>query len=111
MDREETALNDFRQELERIDGPAASIFTAASSGKKTATIHRWLREYAIYPAFFVWTIVLVAALRPSFLSRTDDAGKKRFLWKRFFLTVLLVFAGQVLIYLGVGFYQKRAVQP
>ncbi|NDE13714.1 hypothetical protein EBZ80_02155 [bacterium] len=108
MDREENALNDFRQELERIDGPLAA--SAAPNAKKAVAIHAWLRDYAIYPAFFVWTIILVAALRPSFLFRQDDAGKKRFLWKRFFLTVLLVFVGQVLVYLGVGFYQKRA-QP
>jgi uncharacterized membrane protein len=106
MDREEAALDDFRQEFERIDGSSSS-----SPGKNTTTaFHAFFRGYAMYLAFFVWTIIIVAALQPSYMYRTEESGKKRFLWKRFFLTVLLVYAGQVLVYLGVGFYQKNT-QP
>ena len=109
MDREEALLSDFREELDRIEGPSSSSSIPSPRGKTrtSSAIHAWLRDYAMYLAFFVWTIIIVAALQPSYLYRTDDSGKKRFLWKRFFLTVLMVYAGQLLIYLGVGFYQKK----
>jgi len=66
------------------------------------------KNYGIYLLFFIWILILIIVLQPSFLyQKIDENNKYKFLWKRFFITVIISYLTLILVYIGFKYYAKK----
>lgn len=66
------------------------------------------KNYGIYLLFFIWVLIFVIALQPSFLyQKIDDNDKYKFLWKRFFITIIISYLTLILVYIGFKYYANK----
>lgn len=86
-------------------GSGTSPFISMKPGSGDGQCAHLMKNYGIYLLFLVWTIVMVAALQPSYLFTKDETTQKsQFLWKRYFLVVMIVYMVLVGAYVGFQYY-------
>lgn len=66
------------------------------------------KNYGIYLIFFVWVLIIIISLQPSYLyKKNEETNKYNFLWKRFFITLIIIYSSFVIIYLLLKYYLNK----
>jgi len=87
-----------------IPSPASSSVVARASTLVGSTFS----NYGIYIVFFLYVLVMVIILQPSYLySKDEETQQHRFLWKRFLIVLVIAYVVLLAAYLGLQFYLKK----
>lgn len=108
-------LAQFKQ-LETKSGTAGASM-GIPNNSATTTVQRattlmgaTLSQYGIYIVFFLYVLVMVVVLQPSYLyQKNEETQQHRFLWKRFFLVLVIAYAILLTAYLGLQYYLKKKI--
>ena len=99
----------FKQ-LENISPTGAKI--ASPTFTKDSTSPKWksfLNSYGVYVIFLLYLIIVIAVLQPYFLFKKDEETQKyKFMWKRFFITLLICYVVLVGMYIGFQVYISKS---
>jgi uncharacterized membrane protein len=86
--------------------PAATTVATHASTLVGSTFSK----YGIYIVFFLYVLVMVIVLQPSYLyQKNEETQQQRFLWKRFFLAVVIAYVILLAAYLGLQYYIKKKI--
>jgi len=99
----------FKQ-LENISPTGAKTGTLMIANETVSP--KWksfLNSYGIYVIFLLYLIIVIAVLQPYFLfKKNDETQKYKFLWKRFFITLLICYMVLVGLYIGFQVYISKS---
>jgi hypothetical protein len=88
-------------------GSAAAAATTVAARASTL-VGSTFSKYGIYIVFFLYVLVMVIVLQPSYLyQKNEETQQHRFLWKRFFLVIVIAYAILLAAYLGLQYYLKK----
>jgi hypothetical protein len=100
----------FKQ-LENISPTGAKTSGNLMIGHDTVS-PKWksfLNSYGVYVLFLLYLIIVIAVLQPYFLFKKDEETQKyKFLWKRFFTTLLICYVVLVGLYIGFQVYISKS---
>jgi hypothetical protein len=69
----------------------------------------FLNSYGVYVIFLFYLIIVIAVLQPYFLFKKDEETQKyKFLWKRFFITLLICYVLLCGLYIGFQVYISKS---
>jgi fumarate reductase subunit D len=99
----------FKQ-LENIS--PTGVKTVNSMIANDSTSPKWklfLSSYGVYVIFLFYLIIVIAVLQPYFLfKKNEESQKYKFLWKRFFFTLLICYVVLVGLYIGFQVYISKS---
>jgi len=103
---EDNSLNELAaqyKQLEQYSGSKDPITNPGGRHSKTLFF-----RYGLYILFFLWVLILIIALQPSYLyKKNDETNKYDFMWKKFFSTLVIVYLSLIVLYLGFSYYAPK----
>lgn len=103
--QEDKSLDHLMAQFRQLEKSSVSLET---NGPSLVKWNGYIKTYGIYALFFLWTFIVILALQPSYLFKKIEGSEKyKFLWKRFFLVLFIVYCALILTYLGFEYYCKK----
>lgn len=86
----------------KTSGALITMDTASQKWKS------FFHAYGVYILFLIYLIIVIAVLQPYFLfKKNEETQKYKFLWKRFFMTLLICYVTLVGLYIGFQVYISK----
>jgi hypothetical protein len=91
-----------------IPSPSSSSSSPSVAARASTLVGSTFSNYGIYIVFFLYVLVMVIILQPSYLySKDEETQQHRFLWKRFLIVLVIAYVVLLAAYLGLQFYLKK----
>jgi hypothetical protein len=106
---ENVPLDDLVAQFKQLENSGNSVKMGEISNtiNESSTYKTMFKNYGIYLILFVYTLILVIALQPSYLYIKDETTQKyKFRWKLFFIVFFISYFILIGIFIFFKYYLK-----